>query len=69
MAKRPLFPLVDMALGGTLFHELETRRPEDSFEDIAAWLRTEDVIVSSETVRRWCNDLGIEKRQLKKKSA
>lgn len=61
MPKRPLYPLVNMALSGHLPDELAERRGRgDSFEDITVWLRTVDVVVSSETVRRWCHDLGLE---------
>jgi hypothetical protein len=61
MAKRPLYPLVDMALGGTLKQRLTDHRAVgDSFEDIAVELRQVGVLVSSETVRRWCHDLGLE---------
>jgi hypothetical protein len=58
-----MFPLIDRALGGDLearLREWRSTTPPTSFERIAHELRAEDVVVSSETVRRWCNDLGIE---------
>lgn len=63
MTRRAMFPLIDRALGGDLesrLREWRSTTPPTSFERIAHELRAEDVVVSSETVRRWCNDLGIE---------
>lgn len=64
MTRRAMFPLIDRALGGDLesrLREWRSTTPPTSFERIAHELRSEDVAVSSETVRRWCNDLGIER--------
>lgn len=56
MARRPIRPLVDKALGGKLDTELVTRRDAgNSFDQIARWLAFDhDIHVSSETVRGWC---------------
>jgi hypothetical protein len=52
---------VDRVLDGTLADKLRAFRSEDpprSFADIAYLLRSEhDIVVSGETVRRWCLDL------------
>ena len=63
MTRRAMFPLVDRALGGDLearLREWRTTSPPTSYEQIGHLLRSEDVVVSSETVRRWCIELGIE---------
>lgn len=63
MAKQPLFPLIDRALGGTLADWLREHREDRglSYDDIARLLAEQDVTVSGELVRLWCLDLGIEK--------
>lgn len=63
MTRRSMFPLVDKALGGDLearLREWRSTTPPTSFEQIGHHLRAEDIVVSSETVRRWCNDLDID---------
>lgn len=63
MTRRAMFPLVDRALGGDLearLREWRSTSPPTSFEQIGHLLRAEEVVVSSETVRRWCIDLGID---------
>lgn len=63
MTRRAMFPLIDRALGGDLearLREWRSTTPPTSFEQIGHLLRAEDVVVSSETVRRWCIELGIE---------
>lgn len=61
MATRTL-PLVDRALGGTLEARLRKGRSEglthaEIAEDLAAEVQ---IVVSRETVRKWCHELGIE---------
>lgn len=58
MAK-PLRPLIDRVLGGTLDAELRARRERgDTFDAIARWLLTEhDIDVTSEAIRQWVRDL------------
>lgn len=62
MARRPLFPLYDRILDGQLAAILTGWRAEGtSYEEMAGRLRDEhQIIVTSETVRRWCSQLGIE---------
>lgn len=62
MPVNPL-PLVDRILGGRLREELTDRRLKgDSYATIARWLYEEHQVEAvGETVRRWCNELGIEK--------
>lgn len=59
MGTRTLFPLVDMALGGTLKQRLLDQRAGGlSYEEITHLLREDGITVSSETVRKWCLDLS-----------
>ena len=61
MGRSSSFPLANKALGGTLKTRLRTaRRRGASFEEIARGLHTDGVPLSSETIRRWCHELGIE---------
>lgn len=60
MSRQPLFPLYDRILGGTLQSLLTTWRAEGlSYESMRSRLQDMDVRVTTETVRRWCGDLGI----------
>lgn len=61
MARRPLFPLYDRILDGKLAALLTGWRAEGlSHEEITGRLRSDhEIVVTSETVRRWCRDLGI----------
>lgn len=60
MARRPIRDLVDLVLDGTLDEELTARRKNgDSFDIISRWLSTKGVEVTGETIRTWCNDLGL----------
>ncbi len=62
MTGRPLFPLVDKALGGRLNEELARMKADGmSNEAIGRWLANEHGIeVSYEMVRRWVRDLPTE---------
>jgi hypothetical protein len=62
MAPRTIFPIVDKALGGKLEARLRKWRPSVSFDEIANRLRSEGIDVNGETIRRWCDDLGIPKK-------
>jgi len=57
------YPLIDRLLDGQLEDALRQRRTDgQSFADIARWLLTEhQLTLSTDTVRRWCIDLAIEK--------
>lgn len=63
MAARSTFPIFDQAIGGgleTLLKEWRKPDPPMSFAEIAHTLRAEhEVLVTDETVRRWCVELGI----------
>lgn len=63
MARTATYPLIDRLLGGTLEARLRDQRGQgESFATIARNLLLEDeLVVSTDTVRRWCMDLGIEK--------
>lgn len=56
MARHSTLPLYDALLGGELKRMLVAWRDEDpkvSYDEIAYRLRSHDINVSSETVRRW----------------
>ena len=57
------YALIDRLIGGTLEQRLRDQREAGlSFADIRLDLYAEhDVNVSTDTLRRWCNELGIEK--------
>jgi hypothetical protein len=56
------FPLIDRLLGGTLVQRLtDERTAGDSYFTMAARFTLDGFSVSSETVRQWCMELGIEK--------
>lgn len=62
MARTPLLrALVDRAVPGGLNDFLKSRRDAgDSYATIARALHSDhDIAVTAETVRVWCNDLGI----------
>ena len=63
MARTASYPLIDRLLDGRLEDALRERRTGgQSFADIARWLLTEhQLTLSTDTVRRWCIDLSIEK--------
>lgn len=63
VARTATFPLIDRLLGGTLeAHLREQREGGESFATIArGLLLNHDLVVSTDTVRRWCMELGIEK--------
>lgn len=63
MSRPPtLFEWTDERLEGQLAEFLAERvEAGASHEEIAFALRERGVTVSRETVRRWCNDLGLEK--------
>jgi len=54
----PIHPLVDRILDGKLDAELLARRDAgDSYLTIGRWLDGEhDIQVTTETVRKWCQD-------------
>lgn len=59
-----IYPLADKALDGSLATVLRDGRAEGrSYYDLRDQLRALGVPVSHETVRRWCQDLGIEKAE------
>lgn len=61
--RQPLLPLVDRLLKGKLAPTLQGWRDEGlSFAAMARRLEDDhDVIVTDETVRRWCDELGVER--------
>ena len=63
MGQPRVFPLADKALGGTLARRLRKERDSgSSFAEIARELEADGIVVSSETVRKWCRDLGMNGR-------
>lgn len=63
MARPSTFQLHDRLLGGRLTKIITDARDEDppaSFEEIAARLRSQGVVVSGETVRRWAAGIGLD---------
>lgn len=65
MARTATYPLIDRLLEGTLEARLrEQREGGDSFADMSRSLLLDHaLVVSTDTIRRWCMDLGIEKSE------
>lgn len=64
MGKQSTFPLYDRILEGELESILRDLRDDGaSYETIAVKLHDHDVRVAHTTVRRWCQDLGIEQQK------
>ncbi len=60
MARSSTFDLIDRLAGGNLAARITAWRneaPPVSFDEIALRLRMDGVVVSGETVRRWCRDV------------
>lgn len=56
-----IYPLADKALDGQLAARLRDGRAEGlSYYELRDELRKQGIAVSHETVRRWCQELGIE---------
>lgn len=65
MARNDTFPLIDRLVPGGLKEFLSTARGEgESCESIAYTLRHDhDIVVSTETVRKWCHRVGAERTE------
>lgn len=56
-----MYPLADRVLGGTLHDRLLGWRTEGrSLREMVELLAAEGIDVTSETVRRWCREEGID---------
>lgn len=65
MARPGLLDQLDTALGGALRERVRSFRAGGlSFEDITHQLRTEGIITTRETVRRWVMDNDLDSEQV-----
>ena len=65
-----IFALADRLLDGKLVERLRREVEEKrSLDAIAEGLRADDIVVSRETVRRWCADNGIDTSRQKAATA